>query len=335
MQRRVRDVVRGRELHVHGDIVSVKRATLAAIAGVLVASVANAQVNRDAARAAYEAGTQAYRQGDFAKAAARYAEADTLAPSAVALQAALDAAVKADDAVIGAELLDRARTRTATGALQSAIDAAAVKLAHRAGKLTVTCPGACTATLDGSVVELNHVRWVTVGTHVLSFLVDARSSSRSVDVPADAEISVSPPEPPVVYSPSPPLTVPTTWVTHDTPLRDVEVRHRSRGMAPAWFWGSLGATVALGVASGILLGMTSSTHGSFVAQSCSTSTTASCASLASQGSATETAGDILLAGSIVATIWTVIAGAALVRWSGAIGVSPSTHGAAGFWRVVF
>jgi hypothetical protein len=331
-------VLRG-GLLVRERVVRLKGVVVVATLGMLVATRSGAQENRAAARAAYEAGTLAYGRGDYAAAAARYAEADALLPSPVALQAAIDAAVKADDPLIGAELLDRARTRAVSGALQVTVDAATAKLGHRAGRVTATCASPCTVTLDGSPFDANRPRWVTAGTHTIGFSVEGRFTSRSIDVAADADASVAPPDRPPEAEPPVPIplvpVVPTPAAAPDPRLRVTGASSRPRGLAPGWFWASAGVTAGLGIASGVLLGVTKATHDTFLAQACSTATTASCASLSSRGTTTMIAGDALLAGAAIGAVWTTVAGASLVRWSSPVEVAPVAHGALAFWRVTF
>ena len=59
------------------------------------------------AREAYDRGIAAFQRGEFAAAAREFATADAIVPSSVALHAALDAAIRADDPVLGVALLDR------------------------------------------------------------------------------------------------------------------------------------------------------------------------------------------------------------------------------------
>ncbi len=339
VRRDVQRHVHGGGLLVHGRGVPLRaRATLGAIAvAMALAHAAHADDDRARARAAYDEGTREYARGELAKAAASYARADAIAPSPVALQAALDACVKADDAVLGAELLERARSRDASGALEASVRAAEAKLAHRAGRVKAACPAACTATMDGVALDIGRARWVAVGTHAITFSIDGRSEARAIDVTADAEVAIEPSPPPQ----TPPTIYTRTDVTPPPPLvtiapseQPIALRARAKGLPPAVFWASLGATVALGTASAILLAVTQSTHDSFVSQSCATQTTASCNSLASSGTATMATGDALLGVSIAAAVWTIVAGA-LTRWHATVEVAPSTHGAAIFWRMSF
>jgi hypothetical protein len=304
-----------------------------AMALVLVANVAAAQ-DRDSARAAYEEGTRAFKRGDFAAAAAKYAEADALAPSPVALQAALDAAVKSDDPVLGAELLERARVRNPTGALATSVQAANAKLAHRAGKLTATCPSACVVTVDGVAFQTGAARWIVAGAHAVVFSVEGRTENRSIDVSPDAETTIAPTPPapqPVVVEPPPPPPQQQLFVEPYVAPQ----RHR-RGASPALFWVSLAVTGAFTITSGVDLAVTQVTHDQFVSKACASSTSADCRSLASTGNATQAVGDAFLGLSIAAAVWTLVAGALIVSWHDAsIGASADAHGGTLFWKVMF
>jgi hypothetical protein len=96
-----------------------------------VATTAVAAPNK-AAREAYARGLAAHAHGDLALAAREFARADELAPNAVALQAALDAAVEANDSTLGNELLERSKREPPSPALATSIAAAHAKFRDRA-----------------------------------------------------------------------------------------------------------------------------------------------------------------------------------------------------------
>ncbi len=118
------------------------------------------------AHQAYERGTSAYRRKDYATAAREYAAADALSPNPVALQAAIDAAVQADDPVLGLQLLERAKGAPRTSALLSTMLVAEQKFAHRTGRIGITCPAQpCLATIDGAAIDPSQPTVVRVGAH--------------------------------------------------------------------------------------------------------------------------------------------------------------------------
>lgn len=84
-----------------------------ALAVVLLASHAHADARSDA-RAEYERGKRAHAQRDYAEAARAFARADEIVPSPVSLQAALEEAVRAEDAELSRALCDRAEQRSET-----------------------------------------------------------------------------------------------------------------------------------------------------------------------------------------------------------------------------
>lgn len=311
-----------------------------AIAVVLFAGVASAQVDRDKARGAYEEGTRAYKRGDYSAAATKYAEADTLAPSPVALQAALDAAIKADDPVLGAELLERARTRDVAGALATSVRSAKEKLGHRAAKLTATCPSACTVSVDGVAFETGHARWMKTGSHAVVFSIDGRTDNQTIDLEPDSDKTITPAPPPQTQTqlpPPPPITV--VEPQHEPQLFNepyVPVVKRHRGVSPALFWVSLAVTGVFTVTSVSTLIVTQVTHDRFMSKSCATTASSDCRSLANTGNAAQAVGDTFLGLSIAAALWTVLAGAAIVRWhEPSVGASVDAHGGTLFWRTVF
>lgn len=325
----------------HGVEVSVKAKLALALVIVLASGVASAQVDRDKARAAYEEGTRAYKRGEFSAAAMKYAEADTMAPSPVALQAALDAAVKADDAILGAELLERARTRDLSGALATSVRSANAQLGHRAAKLTASCPSACTVMLDGAAFEIDHARWVKAGAHAIVFNVDGRTDNQTIDLAPDAEKTISPappPQAPLVQT-QPPITVVEPQTQTQPQLFNepyVPIQKRHRGVSPALFWVSLAVTGAFTATSVSTLVVTQVTHDQFVSKSCASVTSADCRSLANTGNATQAVGDTFLGLSIAAAAWTLLAGAVIVRWhEPSVGASVDAHGGTLFWRAVF
>src|SRR5579883_1459555 len=100
------------------------RGLAAAIAAAAILRAGTAAADTGAsetpARAAYDRGVAAFQKGDYAVAAHEFATADALSPNAVALHAGLDAAVRADEAVLGMELAERAKRVTGDTALEAA-----------------------------------------------------------------------------------------------------------------------------------------------------------------------------------------------------------------------
>ncbi len=88
----------------------------------VVPAIAHAGDER--AREAYDRGVRAHAAGREQEAALAFAEADAIDPSPAALEAALEASMRADDAVLGTELLDRAAGRPADKGVARSVDAA-------------------------------------------------------------------------------------------------------------------------------------------------------------------------------------------------------------------
>ncbi len=108
---------------------SLAVATIATIVIVVLPSPASAEPT--AAKQAYDQGVEAYERGDLEGASQQFARADTLAPNAVSLQAALDAAIDADDAALVSELLQRSKRGPAPPNLAASITAAHLKFQGR------------------------------------------------------------------------------------------------------------------------------------------------------------------------------------------------------------
>jgi hypothetical protein len=201
----------------------------------------------DLARAkdAYERGSIAYRHGDYARAAAEFAQADQLAPDPVALRAALDAATLADDPVLGTELLERSARAPSDRSLAEVVAKARARFAHRTGKVVVTCPPGCLATLDGAPLDPAKPRVVAVGVHTLTIQTDGPAEQRIVQVAADQTFELSPSAPsssPSASSPSPsPPSSPSPSNPEPEPTSEPE-----GGVSPAWFLAAAGATAIVG-----------------------------------------------------------------------------------------
>src|SRR5262249_30308245 len=89
----------------------MRRPFLCAATFALIGSMRAAHANEpplDAARQAYDRGATAFDNKDYATAARELARADDLVPNNVALVTALKAALRADDAVLGMTLAERA-----------------------------------------------------------------------------------------------------------------------------------------------------------------------------------------------------------------------------------
>ena len=302
---------------------------------------ADAPPDKQRAREAYERGTAAYKRGDFAGAAAAYAEADALAPSDTALQAGLDAAVKADDPARGGELLERAHARTVAGALATSVKNAEAKLAHRAGKVRLRCDGACSGTLDGAELHPGEARWATVGSHAVLITVQGRATSTSVAVLPDATVDVAPPkEDPPTPPPGPTVAPPPTSTVAvpaptPAPAPVTPPPEKPKGFGPALSISLLGAGVAAGVASVLVLLSAKSAHDTFVTQGCPTVGSADCSSKASDGRGIMILGEVVGGLSAVALVTGAIVGIGFTHWKSAPAVAAGPQGMWVGWRGEF
>jgi hypothetical protein len=264
------------------------------------------------AHQAYERGTSAYRRKDYPTAAREYAAADALSPNPVALQAAIDATVQADDPVLGLQLLERAKGAPRTSALLSTMLVAEQKFAHRTGRIAITCPAQpCLATVDGAAIDPSQPTVVRVGAHSVMVESAGSSTTRSVTVPPDETVAVAAegasgptsatPPPPPMPAVAPPLAPPPP-VTSD-----------ASGLSPVWFLVGVGATV---VAGGVTIGSaidTASKNSSF--NSCRNAPAPGCRDLASSGQSAEARTNVLLGVTAVLGVATV-ALIPFIRWHG-------------------
>jgi len=227
----------------------------ASLGGAPLASAQEKPAFRAAAEA-YDAGVQAHRQRDYARAALLFAHADELAPDPAARLAALKSVLLADDPVLGMTLAERAaRSGPVEGPLGEAVKATRDKFAARVGRVRVACSG-CTATIDAAPVPVEQELFVLRAEHAIELTSEGRVERRSVRIdgadpveisptPAGTALSVAAPsslEPAAHPSPEPP---PTAKRPPDATVS---------GLSPAWFFVGMGVTaVAAGmtIASGI------------------------------------------------------------------------------------
>lgn len=300
----------------------------ALLAGSLVVtSSAHAQSTSDRARAkeAYDRGSVAHKKGDFRKAAQEFARADAWAPSPVALQAAIDAAVEADDPALGSELLERSRRGPTTGGLGASVEAAKKKFAGRAGRVAVGCPASskCTASLDGSPIEPKKPTWTRTGQHTVVVVVDGASQTREVQVQADATTDVPVTkggEAPAAGASTPPATS-GGQESFPEPIREDYMRD---GFPPIVFWGGLGATVLLGGISTFFALDAKGKHSDFVEQGCDKAPEPGCDQTKSSGESAQTAANVGIAFTLIAGAATAVVGIWFTNWGNKKTKTPAT-----------
>jgi len=202
--------------------------------------------SRAEARRAYKAGVAASESGDLAEAARSFARADELAPNATALESALEAVLRTDDAALGMQLVERAEGRSEAAGL-AAVPRARAAFAGRAGRVNVRCTEPCSVTVDGTPAP-SRVFWLAVGGHRFRAEAASGGSARPgsekvvevrVGVANEVDLTVDPSAVAPAPAPGPAPTV--------APLDPkTEASEQSVLSSPAIFFVGVGATAILG-----------------------------------------------------------------------------------------
>lgn len=260
------------------------------VAGFFGTTSAHADVSADdkqKARAAYIRATEANDRGDYATAARELALADELAPNAVTLQAALEAALDADAPAIGMELVTRAEIRGERGQIETLMANARKRFSERVGRVKIVCPDvpSCQATLDGEAIAVSTERFASVGKHAVVIVAGGVSKQRDINVVSRALALVA--------------------------VSDVAAAPGPRaGLSPVWFAASLVATVAAGVGTGISGADTKQQHEAFVAARCTEAAPpATCNDLAGAGQSAQTRTNVLVGVTATLALSTIVLGA--------------------------
>jgi hypothetical protein len=205
------------------------------------APAASTDTEREAADE-YDRGLAAHARRDFRQATLHFERANELAANPVALEAALRAAILADEPVLGMRLAARAEaTPSAPAAVGAAAAEVRAKLGPRVGRIVVDCLG-CSVAIDDEPALPGAAVFVLVGAH----RVEIRSGGGAptlldAHVEAGETVRLTPPAPVV----APPMTL-----DHDGgPSGDRDAERRRGGLHPAVFWVGAGATVVLGAAT--------------------------------------------------------------------------------------
>jgi hypothetical protein len=332
MQRRLR---RRRRLPVKRACVLVAGLAFAMALG----ATAHAEPDAAGAKAAYDRGLEAHRRGELHRAAEEFALADALSPSAVALQAAIDAAIGADDPALGQELIERSRREPVAPPLASSVTAAHLKFGGRAGRLRVTCPtpGACTAKVDDRTVTMEKPIWIAAGTHTVSVQLEGTTQTKPVEVPADQAIEVAP-TPRSAGAP----TLVTRSVTPDALAVEIAVQkeeqqpshQRGRKLPPIVFYTGVGLTVILVATSAYFAADTGDQHDAFKSTGCLRANYTNCVDLKTKGENSQTATNVAAVLAGASAIATIVVGVAFTSWNGPV-VAAYPGGAAAGWRTSF
>jgi len=312
---------------------------VASVAFALSASVpARAEAPaRDRARAAYDRGLEAHKKGQLAVAAREFALADELQPSPVALRAALDAALSADDPALGMTLVARSRRAASPPDLAASVEKARVAFARRTGRVLVVCnDGApCDGTVDGTPLAPGTERYVLTGDHEVTFRVAGAREARTVKVLAEDTLelrpsaalglpsvapspppSVAPSAPPSSSPPAPPPVAPSPAPSRPPPA-SAEPSHKP--LPPVVLYLGIGLTA---VAGGVTIASAVSvqgTHDEFGEKRCATVGSAACATLAEDGAAAQGRTNVLLGVTAGLALATTVVGLVLVDFGGGRG----------------
>ncbi len=272
---------------------------LVVVAALSIARAASASPEEDAA-AAYDVGAAAYDRGDYAAAAKELARADAIAPNDVALELALHAVLRTDDAVLAMTLADRASARASKSALVAAGTSARARFEAAVGQVVVRCPAdvECSATLDELKLATGASTFVLVGRHKLAIRTAARTEQLEIAIEPRKTVEIVAARPADPTPPPPPAPSRTPEARPAQPFK----------VAPAWFFAGLGLTALTGaatVASGV---DTMNKHNAFAADR-------SNAELAEDGRAADRRTTVLLIVTSSAAVVTGVVGLFLVRWS--------------------
>lgn len=264
------------------------------------------EVERRAADA-YERGRVAHDKGSFEAAAAEFAAADALVPSAAALEMALSDAILADAPVLGVELTERARGRSSSPRLATLVADARRRFGGRTGRVRVACPPAtaCVAESAGRAIEPGAWVVVPVGRQAVAITWDGGAAQRVVDVGPDADVEVGPAAPAAPAQKTASTSAP-----------------RRAGLSPWWFGGAAtGAAIVTGVAAWSAIDAVRA-HDRFVAAGCHDVGSAACDAQRDEGTGKQLRTNLLVGGAAIAVGAAVVV-AIFTEWR-----SPSSREAA-------
>lgn len=290
---------------------------------LLLASAAHADDPKVRAKEAYARGLAAHDARDYPAAARAFAEADAILPSGAALGAALDAAVLADDPVLGAELLERSERPGATPELTKSIAGARAKLGGRAGKIRLVCPAG--ATCSALIDERSTTRelWVSAGTHNVTTRVDTTMKEQTIEVRPGETVVLSPEKPPPVTQPVAPIApAPSTKATSDASSSPKATR---KGLPPIVTYAGAGISLAMAggaIAAGVL---TKNRHDDFVNDGCDRGPGPDCRDLRDEGLALMIGTNVFWGLSALSAVATTVIAIGFTDWNAS--VVPTSNGA--------
>lgn len=274
------------------------------------------------AHEAYQQGVKLHGRGDYLGATQAFARADEASPSPVALRAALDESLFADDPVLALSLVDRAAREPSLAERAKAVRA---RFVAQVGRVVVHCPSdvGCMVTRDGAAASAERAEWVRAGRHTLVAQLGDQAETRVVDVPAGETIEVTfkskpPAAVPIVSAPAPasaPSSAAPPKAETRPPTTDEPRPHeRARGLSPVFFYVGAGLTAVLGGVT-VLSGLdTQSVRKDFEAAGCPSAPGPSCGDLATQGKNARTRTNVLAIGTGLVGGATAVLGLFFVRW---------------------
>jgi hypothetical protein len=291
-------------------------ARASAVAAALALSARAADVSGappahiEQARDAFDQGAAAHARGDFGKASGYFARADELVPSDEALEAAIDSATRADDAVLAMRLVDRSARSTSTQqGLADARKAAEERFRRRTGRVLIECE--CSPTLDGRPIAAGVPTWALAGSHdVLAMRGDVRAAAKVVVEPdriAEVKLAFEP-----VTSPASPARA--IDARTDPADRAPPVHTPRSGLSPTWFWIGAGATALLGGAAALSGVDTLSRRDDFERAGCPAQGSAGCDRISSDGRSAQLRTNLLIGGAAAAALGSVVLATVLVDW---------------------
>jgi len=279
-------------------------------------------MERSRAHDAYDRATRAYDKGDFVTATREYAEADRIAPTNASLEAALEAAIRADDPEQGQELVERAATRTLDKPTMKTVESARARFADRTAHLVTDCAGATTCLLSIAGVAKDPTRslFVKHGPHTFVLQRGEARIERLVDV-RGAEVTFPPKD--AAQPTDPPR--PDASDARDRQNRP-KPEPRESGISPVFFYGAAGLTT---LAGGLTLASaldTASQHDKFKSTGCVSGTgpvSTSCSAIESSGKDAQLRTNIGIGVTAALAVSTAALGVFFVRWHGPEGTRVS------------
>lgn len=277
---------------------------------------ADAATDRARARDAYDRATRAYDKGDYNTAAREYAEADLIAPTNASLEAALEAAIRADDPAQGQELVLRAATRTLDKSTTATVATARARFEGRAARILTECGAAttCVLSVDGVAKDPTRVLFVKHGPHTLVLQRDNERIERLVDVRQSSMVFPPRSSDALAAQPAQGAAPPTTPPSVPSTAPD---SRKNQGLSPVWFYGGAGLTAAL---AGLTIASaldTVSHHDKFRTAGCVSGQGAvspSCDGLALDGKSAELRTNVGVGVTAALAVTTATLGIFFVRW---------------------